>query len=158
MNLKETVKLRLFTLFKIPLIHFCRPKVLELNETACRVRIPFRHRVKNHIGSMYFGAIAAGADLAGGLIALHLIASSGHKIPFVFKEVHGEFLRRVHGPADFYCGDGAAIQEAIQQTIQNGERVHIPVTVSVTSPAQPDDGELARFELTLSMKKQGITA
>jgi len=154
MNLKETVKLRLFTLFRIPLIHFCRPVVLQLDENECRVRIPFRRRVKNHIGSMYFGAIAAGADLAGGLIALHLIARSGHKIQFVFKEVHGEFLRRVHGPADFYCGDGAKIQKAIQQTIQNGERMHIPVSVSVTSSAQPEDGELAKFELTLSVKKR----
>ncbi len=154
MNLKETVKLRLFTLFKIPLIHFCRPVVLELNEEGCRVRIPFRRRVKNHIGSMYFGAIAAGADLAGGLIALYLIAQSGYKIHFVFKEVHGQFLRRVEGPAVFSCSDGAAIQQAIRQTIQNGERVHVPVAISVTSPAQPDDGELARFELTMSVKKR----
>ncbi|HGY55097.1 MAG TPA: DUF4442 domain-containing protein [Caldithrix abyssi] len=152
MNLKETVKLRLFTLFKIPLIHFCRPVVLQLDENECRVRIPFRHRVKNHIGSMYFGAIAAGADLAGGLMALYLIGKSGRKIHFVFKEVHGHFLRRIHGPADFYCADGAAIRQAINETIQSGERIHIPVKVSVTSPVQQEEGELARFDLTLSIK------
>ena len=38
----------------------------------------FKRRNKNHVGSMYFGALCVGADLTGGYLAMHHI-SKGKK-------------------------------------------------------------------------------
>ena len=151
-NLRETIKLRFFTFFKIPLIYYCRPRVLELSLNRCKIIIPFKRRNKNHIGSMYFGAIAVGADLAGGLIALDLIKKSGRKIQFVFKSVIGNYLRRIESDALFVCENGREIREAIAQTSQTGERVYIPVKVEVTCPKISPEQLVATFDLELSMK------
>lgn len=117
-----------------------------MSDNRCIVKIPLQRRTKNHLGSMYFGALTAGADLAGGLIAMHLISKSAKKINFVFKSVNGEFLRRVHNDAIFTCNDGEAISNSINKALESGERVHIPVIVTVTTPDSGEDEISARFE------------
>src|SRR5258708_3990113 len=96
-NVKETLKLRTFGLLKIPVLFFVSPTVVELDDYRCVVKIPLTRRSKNHLGSMYFGVLAAGADCAGGLMAMKLIeeaASRGRnrkKINLIFKDFKAEF-------------------------------------------------------------------
>ena len=52
---------------KIPLIGYTNPKLLSIDAQSVRVRIKLRRRTKNHLNSMYFGALAVGADIAGGI-------------------------------------------------------------------------------------------
>ena len=70
---KQTFGMRLFGWLKIPLLASVRPSVVELSETRCVVKVPLRRWSKNHLGSMYFGALAIGADCAGGLLAMDQI-------------------------------------------------------------------------------------
>ena len=84
-RLKQTVGMRLFGWLKIPLLASVRPSVVELSETRCVVRIPLRRWTRNHLGSMYFGALAIGADCAGGLLAMDAIRRSGGGVSLVFK-------------------------------------------------------------------------
>ena len=65
--------------FKIPLIFFCRPKIHEISDDKCVIRIPCKRRVKNHVKSMYIGALTIGADLAGGFLAMRHIEKTGKK-------------------------------------------------------------------------------
>ncbi|HTL11154.1 MAG TPA: DUF4442 domain-containing protein, partial [Bdellovibrionota bacterium] len=92
--LKETLYLRAFGLIKIPMLWYLRPSVVELTDDRCVVKIPLRRRAKNHLNSMYFGALAAGADCAGGLMAMRLIRADGNRASLVFKDFHAEFLKR----------------------------------------------------------------
>ena len=62
--------------FKIPIIGFVKPQLLVLNENESHVRIKIRRRTKNHLNSMYFGALAVGADVAAGLHAFYFAESS----------------------------------------------------------------------------------
>ena len=71
--LKDTMYLRLFGFLKIPMLFWLRPSVMEINQTTCKVKIPLGRRQKNHLNSMYFGVLAAGADCAGGLVAMQAI-------------------------------------------------------------------------------------
>src|SRR4051794_40679439 len=90
-SLRATAKLRVVGLFKVPVLFFLSPSVVEFNDYRCVVKIPLTRRSKNHLGSMYFGALAAGADAAGGLIAWKLgdeFAAKGRKISLVFKDFH----------------------------------------------------------------------
>ena len=71
---------RLFGLAKIPMVFYLSPKVIELNANQTIIKIPLNWRTKNHLGSMYFAALSAGADISGGLLAMEVIKKSKKNI------------------------------------------------------------------------------
>ena len=141
--------------FKIPLIFFCRPKIHELNDEKCVVRIPCKRRVKNHVHSMYIGALTIGADLAGGFLTMRHIEKTGKKIILIFKDVHADYLKLVEGDAYFTCNDGLKVQEAVRAAADTGERQNVPVNITVTVPSHLGDEPAAQYTLTLSIKDKG---
>ncbi|MBC8192801.1 MAG: DUF4442 domain-containing protein [Candidatus Marinimicrobia bacterium] len=149
---KQTLLVRYFGITKIPLIFFVKPQVLQLNQSQCMIKIPLRRRTRNHLMSMYFGVLAVGADLAGGLLAMQMLARSDHKINLVFKDMHADFLKRVDADAIFTCTDGEKIGSLIQKVIDTGERHHEPINILVTAPDKYGAEILATFTLTLSLK------
>lgn len=153
--LKDTLFLRGFGLMKIPMLFFISPSVVELSETRCVVKVPLSRRTMNHLRSMYFGALAAGADCAGGLIAMRLIQSEGEgKVSLIFKDFHAEFLKRAEGDVFFTCEQGEEIQELVRKAIETGERENLAVRVTATVPSRLGDEPVARFVLTLSLKRR----
>lgn len=146
--LRSTLIMRGFGLFKIPLLFACSPRVLELSENVCRVQIPFRKVVKNHLGSVYFGAMAIGADTCVGMLAMDKITESGESISLVFKDFKANFLKRAEGHTIFVCEQGQEISELVLKTIRSGERQHRTILAS----AQVNGEAVAEFELTLSLK------
>ena len=151
---KETAQVRLLGL-KIPVLLFLGPRVLRLDEEISQILIPFGWRSRNHVGSMYFGALCAGADLAGGLPAARLIWADHRAVSLVFADVRGEFLKRADGDVLFTCRDGAAAAAAVREADRTGERVTIPIQVTCTVPDRYGDEPVARFSLGLSMKRRG---
>jgi len=154
MLLKETAAVRLLGL-KIPLLLFLGPRVMRLDEKGCGVLIPFGWRSRNHVGSMYFGALCAGADLAGGLPAARLIWDQHPKVSLVFADLKAEFLKRADGDTLFTCEDGYAVAAAVRQADASGERVTLPVGVVATVPDRYGDEPVARFTMGLSLKRRG---
>ena len=126
-EIKATWFIRSFGLTKIPLILYCRPSVISLTEETMIIKIPFKRRNKNHLKSMYFGVLAVGADVAGGVLAMDLIRKSGRKISLIFKDFKADFLKRPEGDTYFTCNDGLAIKKSIEETINTGERVNMPL-------------------------------
>jgi len=151
-NFKDTLWVRYFTFRKIPMIFYTRPSVIELSENRCIMKIPFKRKNQNHLGSMYFGVLAVGADLAGGIMAMKIIRKSKKKVSLLFKNITGDFISRVERDAYFICEDGDNISEATLQTIKTKERVNIPVTINVKTSLSPESEILAKFVLTLSLK------
>lgn len=144
--------LRAWARLRIPLIAHVRPSVVALDQQRVVIRVPLRRRNRNHLGSMYFGALAVGADLAGGYLALQRIREAGRPVSFVFKDVHAEFLRRPDGDVHFACEAGPQVRELVDRTVLTGEREELPVAVTATVPARTGDEAVARFVLTLSVK------
>lgn len=153
MLLKETALVRLLGL-RIPVLLFLGPRVERLDDDGCVVKIPLGWRAKNHLGSMYFGALCAGADLAGGLNAAREIYRAHRRVALVFADVKAEFLKRADGDVLFTCVDGQRIVAAVRQADQTGERVTMPVEVLATVPANHGDEPVARFILGLSLKRR----
>jgi acyl-coenzyme A thioesterase PaaI-like protein len=154
-NARETLKLRSFGLLQVPLLFFLSPSVVELNDYRCVVKIPLNRRSKNHLGSMYFGSLAAGADCAGGLIAWKLCeeaSARGKKVALIFKDFKAEFLKRAEGDVLFTCEDGMAIRALAEQVVLSGERGNLPVHITATVPSKFGQEPVARFTLTLSLK------
>ncbi|MBV7296677.1 DUF4442 domain-containing protein [Enterovibrio paralichthyis] len=144
--------LKLFGFFKVPLIWYCRPRILQLDEEQVKVLIPLKRRTKNHLNSMYFGTLAVGADVAGGFMAMSKAEARGKRISLAFKAVTGEFLKRPEADVIFTCNDGKLIDKMLDETLATGERVNQPVRITATCPSLHGDEPMAVFDLTLSVK------
>ena len=153
--LKATCSLRMFAWSKIPLIALLRPTLVAVDAERCVIRVPLTWLTKNHLRSMYFGALCIGADLAGGLIAMNLIRARRSGVAFLFKDFQAEFLKRAEGTTVFTCADGRKMRELLDRAEQSGEREEDIVEVVATVPAKLGDEPVAVFRLTISMKKQG---
>lgn len=153
-QVRETFLLRAFGFLKIPVLFFVSPSVVEMADERCVVKIPLNRRTKNHLKSMYFGVLAAGADCAGGLVAMRMIQEGGNKVSLIFKDFHAEFLKRAEGDVHFTCDDGLAIRELVQKATESGERENMPVHITATVPSKLGDEPVAKFTLTLSLKRK----
>ena len=101
---------------------------------------------------MYIGALTVGADIAGGLIAIYKIRSSGRKARFLFKGLKAEYHKRAEGDVVFRCDAGSAIDELVAKAAQSPERHNLPVKVIATVPSKLGDTPVATFEMVLSIK------
>jgi acyl-coenzyme A thioesterase PaaI-like protein len=154
MLLKQTALLRLLGL-RIPVLLFLGPYVQELDDAGCAVSIPLGFRSKNyHLGSMYFGALCAGADLAAGLNAARLIYGKHKKVKLAFKDIRAEFLKRADGDVVFRTRQGPEIRRAVEEADASGERVTIPVEVDATVPSKYGSEPVAKFTMGLSLKRK----
>lgn len=149
---KETFKIRAWARLNVPMIAYAWPRVVESSTETVVIELPLRRRTKNHWGTMYFGALAVGADLAVGLLAMNGIEKyreeTGEKMSLVFKDFQAEFQRRPDGPVQFRCQDGEAIQAAILEARQ--QRTTIPCQVL----AFVGDQQVAQMQLGLSLKRR----
>ena len=150
---KTTWQMLLFGLTRIPLIFYCRPKVVSISDTRLEVKIKFNRRTKNHLNSMYFGVLSVGADVTGGFLAMKFIQESQSQISLIFKDFHADFLKRAEGDVHFICEDGFAIQELIETAEETGERQNLPLNITATVPTISHE-PVATFILTLSIKKK----
>ena len=150
-EIKTNRLIRQFGIFKVPMIWYCRPKVIEHTDEKIEIKIALRRRTKNHFGSMYFGVLAVGADITGGFLAMEPIKESGRNITLIFKDFKANFLKRPEGDVHFICNDGLAIRDLVKQASGSAVRHNYKLNIDATVPSLSKD-VVARFELTLSLK------
>ena len=148
---KLTWLIRSFGFAKVAMIYYCRPKVIHVDDQSLEIKIPLNRRTKNHINSMYFGALSVGADVTGGFLAMPPIQKSKRKIILVFKDFNAKFLRRAESDVHFLCRDGQAVSDLVDKAIETGERQNYKLTITATTPKISDE-IVAEFALTLSIK------
>ncbi len=147
-----TLKLQAFGLAKIPLIFAVRPRVLESSGETLRVLVPLNYVTKNHLGSMYFGALSIGADTVVGIMALQIIDEYPDlKMAPIFKDMQANFLKRAETNVVFECSAADQIRAMIEKSKQSGERVTEPIAVKAVSEKDASD-VFAEFTLGLSLK------
>ena len=139
----------LLGLTKIPLIGFVRPKLLRLNDDEVELKIKLRRRSRNHLNSMYFGALAVGADVAAGVHAFYYAAKMGRKVSFAFKGIQGEFIKRAESDVIFKTNQGKLVKEAIDKSYKNQERVNETITIAAVNSA---DEVVATFDMVISVR------
>ncbi len=103
---------------------------------------------------MYFGALAVGADCAGGLMVTHFIQQTKSSISLIFKDFHADYLKRAEGDVVFSCEQGSDVKEFVYQVLQTGERKNFPLRIVATVPTHFGDEPVAYFLLTVSLKKK----
>tara|TARA_B100000029_G_scaffold257956_2_gene254680 strand:- start:878 stop:1357 length:480 start_codon:yes stop_codon:yes gene_type:complete len=150
---KPTWILRIFSFKKVPMIFYTRPWIQDLSLSKIEVVIPLNRKTKNHLNSMYFGALCVGADVAGGFLALSIIQNKKKDVSIIFKDFKAEFLKRPEDNVHFYCEDGQIINVAIDKAISTSERCNVPITIKAMVPII-DLEPVAIFSLTLSLKSK----
>lgn len=153
-TLKLTAQINAISFFKLPLLAFITPRVVRLDEQTAIIRVRLDHRSRNHLGTMYFGALSMGAELSILTKALQAIQRSGRRIDFVFKDFSAQFLKRADGHVHFICEDGAQVEELIQKAAQSGAREEGLFKGYAIVPSKGDT-KVMTYALTLSVKARG---
>jgi len=141
--------LRIMGWWYIPMIGSVRPRLLNIDDTSALLSIRLRRRTRNHLKSMYFGALAVGADVTAGLHAFYFSDEFGVKPSFAFKSMNAVFLRRPMGTVFFSSEEGQKVKQTVLTALETGERQNELIHVD----ARTADGELvATFEMEISVK------
>ncbi len=159
-RIKATWLLKAFSLKYVPLILLCRPRVLAVSAELTEIVIPLTYLTRNHLGSMYFGALAIGADVSVGIYPAHAFRKAknqGRKVSFAFKTMQMNFLKRPEGDVHFRVAGGAELAQFIETVLTSGERHHIPIKGVALVPQKFGEDPVATFELVLSAKSFPLT-
>ena len=151
MAIKTNRLIQLFGITKVPMIWYCRPKVIEHTDEKIEIKILLKRKTKNHLGSMYFGVLAVGADITGGFLAMNPIQESGRKINLIFKDFKADFLKRPEGDVHFICNDGLAVRELVKKVTKSTDRHNFKLNIDAIVPSISTE-IVAKFQLTLSLK------
>ncbi len=155
--LKHSTKLSLlingFSILKLPLLAFASPRVVEASEKKSVVKVALGWRTQNHLGVMYFGALAMGAELSIALKAVEKIGSEKLRVDFIFKDFKCEFLKRADSDVLFICEEADQVTALIEKAKNSTERLERKFkgyAVRVNDTAAP----VMTYELTLSVKNR----
>lgn len=114
--------LKVLTFLKVPLLFAASPKVITFSETETTVYLPLKRKNKNHVGSMYFGALAMGAELSVALMAIRETQESAPKVSFIFKNFCVDFLKRANKGVYFSCLEAGQVKALVAKANTSGER------------------------------------
>lgn len=153
-NLKITGFLNLFGLTKVPLILFCAPRVVEVTDEKFVVKIPLSYRTKNHLNSMYFAALAVGAEISVAAPAVFAINDGKYKIDFVFKDFQANFLKRPDGDVHFVCDSVKDVVALIEEAVNSPERLERKIQGYAIVPSKDPNDSVMTYQLTLSVKNR----
>ena len=140
--------IRYFGWSKVPMIFYCRPSVIDISSNSVTVKIPLLRRNRNHVGSMYLGALSVGADITSAMLSLAIIKKSKKKIIPIFKDFHADYLKRAEGDVHFVCDQGLKIKTMIEKTISEKNRVNEKIDVLAYVPSKLGEEVVAKFSLT----------
>ena len=83
---------------------------------------------------------------------LRSIQKRKRKVVLIFKDFHANFFKRAEQDVIFICKDGAEIDHAVQQAVDKGERINLPINITAMLSQDTEDEPVANFRLTLSIK------
>ena len=136
------------------MIGYCRPRVINVSDNEVVLSIPLNRKTRNHVGSMYIGAMTVGVDFVTGLTAMTSIKKSKKNIVLIFKDLKSSFIKRAEGETFFTCNHTKEIKAAVKKVVDSKKRVNIEVPIIATVPEKFGDEPVAEFTITLSMKEK----
>lgn len=141
------------SLFKIPLLAFCTPQVVEITDKRTVAKVRLDWRTGNHLGVMYFGALAMGAELSIALKAIQKIEESRQRIDFIFKDFSAEFLKRADGHVLFICEEADLVRKLIEDAVASPDRCEKTMKGRAVLESDPNV-VVMNYTLTLSVKNR----
>lgn len=134
------------------MIGYLKPQIVKLTDSDIVICLPLKRRSRNHLNSMYFGALAVGADLAGGLHGFYHARLAQTNISLAFKSFQAQFLKRPESDVYFVCTMGDNVRKMIEESKATGERINQPISIKAYTHYFAEPEEVADFTLELSIK------
>lgn len=149
---KLNLFLKLYAMTKIPLLSYANPQFIRLEDNETELKINLNRRTRNHLNTMYFGALCMGGELVIAAKAVKAIYDNKLAVDFVFKDFQAQFLKRADGDVHFICHEGLAVEQLIKDASSSDERVNRVFKSYAYVPSKDKDHPVAEFTLTLSVK------
>jgi hypothetical protein len=144
-------KMWLLGVFKIPMIAYCRPKLVQFDETFAVIKIRNRRRMRNHLNSIYFGALMVGGDLSAGLHAYAYSVQRSERISLAFKSCEAQFLMRAESDVYFVNSKGREVAAMMEEAKNTGERQNLRLPIDVFD-AENNKVAIITMELSIKVK------
>jgi hypothetical protein len=77
---------------------------------------------------------------------------TGHRAIPIMKSALAEYYKRVNSYAHFTCTQGLEIYDLCNQAVASGQRLELPITVTITAPAEYGEEPVAKITQVLSLK------
>ena len=122
------------------------------NEEKTILTMPLNRKTKNHVNSIYFACMTAGADIAAGYTVIKERIRTNKEIVPIFKDMSAEFYKRAEAKTYFTCNQNREIKTLINKAIETKERHNLQVEVYATVPSKFGTEPIANFTLNLSLK------
>lgn len=151
---KAQRQLWLFGMFKIPMIAYVGPKLIELTDEKIVVKVVYKRRTKNHLKSVYLGALVVGADLVAGFHAFFISKAMNKNVALVFKDFNAEFIKRPMSDVYFVSNDGLKVKNMIERSIESCDRITEPIKIKAYTNYPKNPEHCANFTLGLSLKNK----
>lgn len=142
----------IFSHFKVALIGYLKPRLVTLTPKDIVVCIRLTRRSRNHLNSMYFGALAVGADVAAGFHGFYHAQLAQCKISLVFKSFHAQFIKRPESDVHFVCTQGDEIKAMVEKSKASGQRINKAIKVNAYTNYLTQPELVAELSLELSIK------
>ncbi|MFI4919312.1 MAG: hypothetical protein ACHP65_07130 [Legionellales bacterium] len=154
--MKHITRFKLFLWYfghcKVRMIGYLRPRLITLTDKDIVICLPLKKRSRNHLNSMYFGALAVGADLAGGLHGFYHADRAQCTISLAFKSFQAQFSRRPESDVYFVCTMGDVVKTMIEQAKLTDKRINQHININAYTDYLTQAVEVANFVLELSIK------
>jgi hypothetical protein len=150
-SLKHPLKFRMFLLSRLPNAFFAGLRIKDLDETVCRVSVPYKWFTKNPFRSTYFACLSMAAEMSTGVLCLVHLYKRNPPVSMLVVKVESEYFKKAIGKTFFTCEEGLMIKETIEQTIEKGEAK----TFRARSIGKNAEGLIvAQFFITWSFKSK----
>lgn len=140
--------------FKIRLLGFISPKIISFSKESMIVRVRLNRRTKNHLNSMYLGALVMGAELAAGLPYAYFATINKLKFSLVFASMESQYLKRPDSDVYFEVKDLSIFENLLNTSISDPNRHSLDVFVDAYTFYNEENKKerVATFKLELSVK------
>ncbi|MBI5547003.1 MAG: DUF4442 domain-containing protein, partial [Deltaproteobacteria bacterium] len=120
--------LRLASPFNAPL----RAEIREWEPTLCRLRIPHRRALRNHLGGVHAGALATAGETPAGLLVLRSFPFSRYRL--ILKDLSVAYEKQARGDVLAEARIAPDTVTQAREGLERGEAQLIPVETTLSSP------------------------
>lgn len=149
--LNNRVLFKILLLFQVPINFVTGMRLREINETSCKVSVPYRWVNKNPFKSTFWAVLGMAAEMSTGALVKMYTYKLKPSVSILVGDCSAEFVAKAKGLTTFVCEDGMRIAETIKKAIETGDPQEILCkTVGYSKAGE----EVARFTFTWKMKRR----
>jgi hypothetical protein len=120
-SLKHPLKFRMFLLSRLPNAFFAGLRIKDLDETVCRVSVPYKWFTKNPFRSTYFACLSMAAEMSTGALCLVHLHNRRPPVSMLVVKTEAEYFKKATGKTIFTCEEGLMIKETIERAVERAE-------------------------------------